>query len=62
MIEEPVLNNVCNFEFLSESIVKANDSEIPKVNKLVQKSAFAINDLLSLFRKRNECRDSKKTR
>ena len=63
LIEEPVLNNVCNFEsFLSESIVKASDSEIPKINKLVQKSPWANDDFLSLIKTRNECRDPNETK
>ena len=54
--QKPLSNDVNSLEhFLSESILQASDSEVPKFNKSVQKSPWANEDFLSLISARRAC-------
>ena len=51
-------NNVSSLEnFLTDAVLKASESEIPKFNKVVQKSPWTNDEFLALIEARNHCKD-----
>ena len=56
--EEPPSNDVNLIEnFLTESILQASESEIPKIDPQVKKSPWANEEFLSLISSRRNCKD-----
>ena len=56
--EEPPSNDVNLIEnFLTESILQASESEIPKIKPQVKKSPWANEEFLSLISSRRNCKD-----
>ena len=55
---DPPCNNVSSLEnFLTDAVLKASESEIPKFNKVVQKSPWTNDEFLALIEARNHCKD-----
>ena len=58
LCDEPVFNDVNNFEkFLTDSILDASESEIPKAFSPKRESPWINNDFLSLIKTHRECKD-----
>ena len=56
--EEPPSNDINLIEnFLTESILQASESEIPKIDPQVKKSPWANKEFLSLITSRRKCKD-----
>ena len=57
LVNDPILNDLNVFDnFLTESIIQASESEVPKVVELVQKSPWA-DEFLSLVKARRVCQN-----
>ena len=55
---DPPCNDVSSLEsFLTDAMLKASESEIPKFNKLAQKSQWVNDKFLTLIMARNLCKN-----
>ena len=56
LVNDPIVNDINVFDnFLTESIIQASESEVPKVFESAQKSPWADEDFLSLIKARRMC-------
>ena len=57
LVNDPILNVNVFDNFLTESIIQASESEVPKVVESVQKSPWADEEFLSLVKARRVCQN-----